>query len=150
MSILKERGFTLAEVVVLIVVISIALAGVMLAFSATVRGSADPMVTKQALAIAEGLLDEIQLSSYAAVSGTGPNRQDRNDGDDYNLYTTAGGMVGVDAGLIHGLGAYNVFPAIAVTTPGLNGVAEAKVIVVSVTGPNGVVVIVSGYRVNYP
>src|SRR6266850_2108269 len=93
MSTRKTRGFTLAELIVLIVVISIALAGVMLAFSAAVRNSADPMVTKQALAIAEGLLDEIQLSSYAAVAGTGPNRQDFNDVQDYNLYTTAGGMV---------------------------------------------------------
>ena len=150
MSIRKKRGFTLAELIVLIVVISIALAGVMLAFSAAVRGSADPFVYKQALAIAEGLLDEIQLNSYAAVPGTGPNRQDFNDVQDYDGYATAGGMVGVDGVLIPGLGAYNVSPPIAVTTPGLNGVAEAKLIVVSVTGPNSVVVTLSGYRVNYP
>jgi MSHA pilin protein MshD len=146
----RSTGFTLAELIVLIVVIAIALAGVMLVFSTAVRSSADPLIYKQALAIAEGLLDEIQLNSYNVQAGTGPNRQDFNDVLDYNGYSTAGGMVGIDGVAIAGLGAYNVAPAVSVTTPGLNGVAEARLITVTVTGPNGVAVTVSGYKVNYP
>jgi MSHA pilin protein MshD len=146
----RARGFTLTELVVLIVVIAFALAGVMLAFSTAVGRSADPLPYKQALAIAEGLLDEIQLSSYAAQPGGGANRQDFDDVLDYNGYTTAGGMVGINGVAIPGLGAYNVAPPIIVATPGLNGVAEAMLITVSVTGPNNLVVTVSGYRVNYP
>ena len=152
MCIRRQRGFTLAEAIVLVVVIAIALGGVMLAFSTAVAGSGDPLVRKQALAIAEGLLDEIQLASYTVQAGTGANRQDFNDVLDYNGYSTAGGMVGIDGVAIPGLGAYNVSPAISVTTPGLNGVAEAYLITVSVTvtGPGATVVTVSGYRVNYP
>jgi MSHA pilin protein MshD len=145
----SERGFTLPELIILVVVISIAIAGVMAAFSAAVRGSSDPLVTKQALAIAEAMLDEIQLSSYAAVAGTGANREDFNDVLDYNGYSTTGGMVGMDGTLIAGLGAYNV-AGIVVNTPGLNGVAEAHRIVVTVSGPGGFSLSLEGYRVNYP
>lgn len=143
------RGFTLAELIVLIVVVSIAIAGVMLVYSTAVRGSADPLVNKQALAIAEALLDEIQLTSYSVLPGTGPNRADFDDVLDYDGYSTAGGMVTIDGAPIPELAAYNV-ASVTVTTPGLNGVAEARLIAVTVTGPGAVSIALAGYRVNYP
>lgn len=145
----RARGFTLPELIVLIVVLAIAVTGVMVAFTTAVRGSSDPLVAKQALAIAEAMLDEIQLAPYAAQAGTGPNRQDFNDVLDYDGYGTTGGMVGIDGVAIPGLAAYNV-ASVSVTTPGLNGVGEARRIVVSVSGPGGFTLSVEGYKVNYP
>ena len=55
----RERGVNLVELIISIVIISIACSGVLLVFAQTVRFSADPMVQTQALAIAEAYLDEI-------------------------------------------------------------------------------------------
>jgi MSHA pilin protein MshD len=148
MSIRRSLGFTLPELIVLIVVLAIAIAGVMVVFTNTVAGSSNPIVAKQALAIAEAMLDEIQLSSYAPVAGTGVNRQDFNDVLDYNGYATAGGMVAIDGSAIAGLNSYNV--AVQVATPGLNGVAEARLIAVTVTGPDNFTLRIEGYKVNFP
>jgi MSHA pilin protein MshD len=54
-----QRGVNLIELIISIVIISIACTGVLLVFAQTVRFSADPMVQTQALAVAEGYLDEI-------------------------------------------------------------------------------------------
>jgi MSHA pilin protein MshD len=55
----RQAGVNLIELLVSIVVISIACGGVLLVFAQTVRFSADPMIQTQALAIAEATLDEI-------------------------------------------------------------------------------------------
>ncbi len=56
----KQKGVTLVELVVFIAIIGVALAGVMGVLNYTTRYSADPMVRKQALAIGEALMQEIQ------------------------------------------------------------------------------------------
>lgn len=57
---LRHHGFTLVELVVFISIVTVALAGVMTALSYTNKFSPDPEVHKQALVIAEGLMQEIQ------------------------------------------------------------------------------------------
>ena len=57
----SQRGFSLIELIVFIVVVSTAVAGVLAAFTASTRSSTDPMIQKQALAIAEAFLEEAQL-----------------------------------------------------------------------------------------
>lgn len=64
MSIRDARGLTLVELVVAIAVIAAGVTGVLLAFDMGVRGSADPLVQKQALSIAEAVLEEVQLMPY--------------------------------------------------------------------------------------
>jgi MSHA pilin protein MshD len=59
-----QRGLSLIEMVIFIVVVSIAVAGVLLVYNQAVRGSADPMVRKQAVAIAESLLTEVLLQPF--------------------------------------------------------------------------------------
>ena len=66
----RQRGLSLVEMVIAIVILGVGLAGVLLAFSTVTRGSADPVVTQQMLAIAEEMLEEIQLKPYADRKST--------------------------------------------------------------------------------
>ena len=60
----RPRGVTLVELVVAMVVIGIALAGVFAAFNTITAASADPQVRKQMLAIAESLMEEVALMPF--------------------------------------------------------------------------------------
>lgn len=66
---LRTRGVTLVELVMAVVIISIAVTGVLLAYVQTVRSSADPMLDAQALAIAEAYMDEILAKPVAGGGG---------------------------------------------------------------------------------
>lgn len=59
-----QRGLSLVELIVFIVVVGAAVAGVTMAFTASTRSSADPLIQKQALAIAEAMLEEVQLQPF--------------------------------------------------------------------------------------
>jgi MSHA pilin protein MshD len=60
----RARGVTLLELIVFIVVVSIAVVGVLTALNLSNSASTDPMIQKQALAIAEALLEEVQLQPF--------------------------------------------------------------------------------------
>lgn len=70
MSRARERGVNLLELIVAIVVISIATTGVLLVYAQVVRHSADPMIQQQALAVAEAYLDEILARPVLDPDGT--------------------------------------------------------------------------------
>ena len=59
-----QQGVTLVELIIFIVVVSIGVAGVLIAFNTAVASSADPMLTKQALRLAESTLQEVLQKSY--------------------------------------------------------------------------------------
>ena len=59
-----QRGVTLIELVIFIVVVSIAVVGLLQIFTHTTASSADPQLRKQALAIAEAMLDEIEGARF--------------------------------------------------------------------------------------
>ena len=61
---LRERGLSLVELIVFIVIVSVAVAGVLGALNVATRGSADPVIQKQALAVAEAVLEEVQLMPF--------------------------------------------------------------------------------------
>ena len=67
-----QAGLSLIELVIFIVVVSVAVAGVLKVLEFTVRNSADPMVRKQALAIAESLIEEVQLQPFTFCDPTDP------------------------------------------------------------------------------
>jgi Tfp pilus assembly protein PilV len=60
----RQHGLTLIELIVFIVIVSVALAGVLSVLNLTARSSADPMIRKQMLAIAEGLMDEVAAQPF--------------------------------------------------------------------------------------
>ena len=66
-------GFTLIELIVFIVVVSAALAGVLLVLDSTARSSGTPVIRKQMLAIAESVLEEVMLQPFTWCNPSDPN-----------------------------------------------------------------------------
>jgi len=60
----RQRGVTLIELVVFIIIISVGVLGLLSVTGSTILHSADPMIRKQALAIAESLLLEIEQRPF--------------------------------------------------------------------------------------
>jgi MSHA pilin protein MshD len=60
----RQNGISLIELIMFIVIVSVALAGILLVMNATTKSSADPLIHKQALAIAEALLEEVELMPF--------------------------------------------------------------------------------------
>lgn len=74
----RAGGLSLLEVVIFIVVLAVGFAGILILYNQVTRASADPLVRKQALAIAQSLLEEIELHPYTYC-----------DPDDANVYTAS-------------------------------------------------------------
>ncbi|UMR29089.1 prepilin-type N-terminal cleavage/methylation domain-containing protein [Massilia sp. MB5] len=60
-----QRGVTLVELIVAIVILGVGLVGILMAFSGAAVRSTDPMVRRQMAAIAEGMMEEIQRMPFA-------------------------------------------------------------------------------------
>lgn len=60
----RQSGVSLIELIIFIVIVSTAVAGVLSVMNVTTQHSADPMLRKQAQAIAESLLEEIELQPF--------------------------------------------------------------------------------------
>ncbi len=73
---LRPHGFTLVELVIVIVVLSTGLLGILSVYQQTVARSADPLLQQQALAIAEAHMDEILGRQCDAGSATVGSRAD--------------------------------------------------------------------------
>lgn len=150
-----QRGVTLIELVISIVVISLGVAGVLLAIDRAGRSSGDPVILNQAVAIGEAYLEEILPKNFAdpdqPESGgpeAGETRPTYDDVSDYNGLSDAGARDQAN-NPISGLGAYTV--NVTVVNAALNGIgaADAKRINVRVTGPFGVDVTMTGHRTNF-
>lgn len=59
-----QSGLTLIEMIMFILIVGVALAAIVGVLNLTNKGSADPLRRKQALMIAEGLLEEVQLARF--------------------------------------------------------------------------------------
>lgn len=130
----RQRGLTLVELVIAIVILSVGLAGVLIAFSTVTRGSADPVVAQQMLSIAEEMLEEIELKPYTATPNAAPAacaRNTYNDVLDYNGYATVGQVCNIDGTAIASLAGYSV--QVQVQAAALAGVGAAQRITVTVT-----------------
>ena len=152
-----QIGISLIELIMFIVIISIAVSGILLVMNRVAGSSADALLRKQSLAIAESLLEEIELQ---AMSGVTPNpgapanapRANFDNVFNYAGYNTTAGILDFSTNAaVPGLASYNVRPAVAViaVTPwgGLVIPAGSAVaITVSVTDPAGGVVSLTGYR----
>jgi len=69
----RQTGITLIELVIFMVIVGIAVAGILSSINFNIFHSADPVVKKQALAIAEALLEEIELMPFTICDPDDPN-----------------------------------------------------------------------------
>lgn len=69
MYIERQRGMTLIELIMAIVILAVGLAGVLIVYQRTAVSSADPLVRKQMLAVAEGMMAEILRMPFAGPIG---------------------------------------------------------------------------------
>ena len=170
------RGFSLVEVIMFIVIISVAVGGVMLMFAQTTRASADPRIRKQAVAIADSLLEEVRMMPFTfcdpddpavstagapAACGTpevvGPEAGETryaaltpfDNVNDYNGFAMAGGILDITGTAIAGLGAYSATIGVGGIIFGGIPVADAQLITVTVTGPNTITVVLNGIRTRH-
>jgi len=144
----KQLGVTLVELLVSIVIVSIAASGVLGVLSMTTAASADPMIRHQAAAIAEAYLEEIMLKPVIDPDGVDGEaaRADFDDLDDYD------GMVDVGARdqfgtPIAGLGNYGVGVSVSPSSA-LPSVPAADALRVDVVVSHGTDInfVLSGYR----
>lgn len=143
----RARGVTLVELIVAIVIIGVALAGVLMVFIRNTSASADPLVWHQATAIAEAYLEEALTKNFTV--GPGNTRPTYDDVLDYNF--TDVGARDQSGTAIAGLEGYTV--QMLAAAEALNGIPNTDAIRVTVTvTPQALVsavVIISGYRTNY-
>jgi MSHA pilin protein MshD len=173
----RASGLSLIELVIFIVVVSSALAGVLTVFITATASSADPMLRRQALAIAESVLEEVQLMPFtfcdpddanaeSAASSAGcaslaegpgaepgetrfttPQFDNVNDHHGYSM----AGIVDITNSAVSGLAGYSASVVVAPAALGSIGAGsgDALRITVSVTGPGATTISLDGYRTRY-
>lgn len=172
----RARGLTLIELLLFVVVIGIALSAMLGVFATSTRASADPMIRRQQLAIAESLLREVQLMPFtwcdpdldanaalatstadcSTVENLGPEgSQTRygpsalfNNVNDYNGFTMTG-IRDVTNTAVSGLSGYSASVAIAATALDTVAASDALRITVTVTAPDGNTLSLQGWRTRY-
>jgi len=145
-----ERGMTLVELIVAMVIVSVALGGVLAVMNFTTSHSADAVLQLQSVAIAEAYMEEITLKNYSDPDSDGEtNRALFDDVDDYNGLSDAGAH-DQNGHLINGLASYSVNVSVIPQNYGPTGMTVAGLkIVVTVTDPGGEQLTLTGYRAGY-
>jgi MSHA pilin protein MshD len=167
-------GLSLIELLIFIGIVSIALAAVLRVFVQSTSASADPVLRRQALAVAESLLEEVQRLPFTWCDGDDPAVESASSAAGCTLAADAlGPEAGENRGTLpafdhvndyHGLVLSGISDLSGTAVPGLAGysatigVAPAALhtldaadgnalrITVNVTGPAGVVVSLTGWR----
>ena len=173
----RSRGLSLIELVIFIAVVSAALAGVLAVFIQSTGTSADPMLRRQSLAIAEALLEEASLMPFTFCDGddtnvtTATSTADCKSGaeaigpeagesrfttsqfdhvNDYGGYAMKS-IVDITNTAVAGLSGYRA--SVAVTAATLNTLTAASGdvlrISVTVTDPRGGTLTLDGYRTRH-
>jgi MSHA pilin protein MshD len=127
-----ERGMTLVETVIAIVVVAIAASAVLGVLATTVQHSSDALIMSQAVSIAEAYVEEISLKPFADPDGTDgeATRAAFDDADDYDGLVD-NGAYDQFGNPIAGLGGYTVTVA-AVPSGALPNIGGADALRVDV------------------
>ena len=160
----SQSGATFVELVITIVIISVAIAGVVGAFALITGRSAEPLNQTRAVALAQIYMDEILSRRYDEDTQVGgvprepgcdidpeeADRADYDDVDDYNAISNAvpANAEGTALGADYGSFRVSVTVQCAGDEIGL-AAAEAKRIDLTITDPGGQGYEFSAYRANY-
>ncbi len=158
-SVLSQRGVTLVELILALLIVSIAVASILGVLGLSAGRSSDPLLVRQSLAVAESLLGEILAQPYTAndldggANAIGPEAGETRGSattpfdhvDDYPGYAM-NGIVNADGTPIAGLSGYSA--AVAVQAQALGNIAagEGLLVTVTVTAPGGASFSHSGFR----
>ena len=149
----RSAGVTLVELIVALVIMGVALAGMVAVYTATTRSSVDPVIVQQMQAIADNMMEEILMKPFKSADPAPPAGGARINFDcvmDYNDYgkgTT--GIQDVEGNAIPGLERYNV--VVKVEQAALAGIATATDslrVTVTVSMPGYDAVVLTGWRTN--
>ena len=145
----RQQGFSLVELIISIVLVSLAVTGVLLAYTHTVAGSADPLIRAQAVAVAESYLEEILSKPFDDPDGSDGESLPRANYDDVDDYAGLSQEPQMPDGTTLGLGAYTV--SVSLSSPSLNGIPSASTwrVDVSVSHTSGESITLTGYRTDY-
>lgn len=136
----RHAGVTLVELIVAIVIIGAAMAGLTAALTRSNRVSVDPLILQQKIAIAENLMGEILLKPYAVNDNPAITRGIRdtyNDIVDYDKYGLVAdnpvyGITDVDGAPIAGLDTYSAVVNVDRATP-ISNVPKGDVMTITIT-----------------
>jgi MSHA pilin protein MshD len=154
-----QRGVTLVELVLAMLIVSIAVASILGVLRMTAGRSADPLLDRQSLAVAESLLQEIIAQPFTAsdldggANSIGPEPGETRGSavtpfdhvDDYHGYAM-NGIIAADGTPIAGLSAYSAAVTVQPQALGNIGAGEGLLITVTVTAPGGASFSLSGFR----
>lgn len=161
---IAQRGATLVELVITIVIISVAIAGVVGAFSLIASRSADPLDQTRVVELAQLYMDEILAKKYddstpqggtPKYSGSctigpepGENRGNFDDVDDYHDLTDSPPRSAES--VLNGYSGFSVSVTVACAGAdvGLPG-SEAKRVELNIQAPGDQSFIMSAYRANF-
>jgi MSHA pilin protein MshD len=143
-----QAGVTLVELIVALTLAGVILTSIWSAWSLLGRSSADPLVARQSLAIAQSLLREIELQPIpgTAMAGATPGRTGFASIADYHGLTMSAGITDVEGAAVPGLEGYGA--AISVTSMALAGVpsSDGWWVTVTTTGPGGERTVLASWR----
>ncbi len=175
----RQSGLSLVEVVIFIVIVSVGVVGLLGVMNATTNDSVDPMSRKQAIAVAESLLEEImqqpftdcdpeafdaETATCATLEAMGPETisgvtQDRysatnpfNNVNDYNGFSMPAGIYSITNSATPITGLANFSASVEVVAAGADvGLATAgDALKITVTVVSPMELIkVTGYRLQY-
>lgn len=141
----EQFGFTLMEVIITIVVLSIASVSMLSAFTSAAKTNADPMILHQAAAIAEAYMEEIQLKSFTI--GPGSTRATYDDIHDYDGITDE--PASDQTGVASGFAGYSV--SVTVAGLGLGTISATDAMLITVIVDHALIdpITLVGFRTNY-
>lgn len=146
-----SSGFTLVELIIFIVIVSVAVAGILLVMNFTTANSADPQIRKQALSIAESLMEEASLApfTYCSAEMTADGSPCTiSNGTDTRLSGYDGPVNDIQNNSIPALANYNA--KVTIQNAALDSVGSSDALHITVTVTNGSESIqLDGYRTRY-
>ena len=152
----QQRGFSLIELVMAIVIFNVAITGLLSTYSFLVQNSADPMVRLQSMSIANSYLEEIMLTPFldptsSNFCNTGTMTTDRANFDDICDYNGLNddGAKNQFGQHVSTLASYSINVSVQTDTIASIPAGDWARIDVTVTDPQGTQTIVSGFKANY-